>query len=277
MFKKAKDIAPLHPGMADAMGAQLARQGFKTPEAPAVVEEPITEVEPQEIEEATDGHKGRHADKADGDKKKPVVTDVTPEIGLISTNDKAAKSVLTAIKASAKPTAIKASYSEAKAVKEDCDDCECEPCECDEDDSLSEGTITVKSFTGKAPAGIKMKKIGSSSFGGDDVEMSGPDAKIIAYAKKSLGCDSKCKSIADVQKQVSEMYESKCGSHEEVAEDNTNKKSDDGEGLDKVQPKAVKKKFVNRLDKDIDNDGDTDDSDEYLHRRRKAVAKALED
>jgi len=47
--------------------------------------------------------------------------------------------------------------------------------------------------------------------------------------------------------------------------------------LDKVQPKAVKKKFVNRLDKDIDNDGDTDDSDEYLHRRRKAVAKALED
>ena len=59
MFKKAKDIAPLHPGMADAMGAQLARQGFKTPEAPAVVEEPIVQVEPQEIEEATDGHKGR--------------------------------------------------------------------------------------------------------------------------------------------------------------------------------------------------------------------------
>jgi len=58
-------------------------------------------------------------------------------------------------------------------------------------------------------------------------------------------------------------------------EDNTNDKSDDGEGLDKVQPKAVKKKFKDRKDKDIDNDGDTDDSDEYLHKRRKAISKAI--
>ena len=36
-------------------------------------------------------------------------------------------------------------------------------------------------------------------------------------------------------------------------EDNTNDKSDDGDGLDKVQPKAVKKKFADRKDKDIDN------------------------
>jgi len=60
-----------------------------------------------------------------------------------------------------------------------------------------------------------------------------------------------------------------------IAEDNTNDKSDDGEGLDKVQPKAVKKKFKDRKDKDIDNDGDTDSSDEYLHKRRKAISKAL--
>ena len=59
-----------------------------------------------------------------------------------------------------------------------------------------------------------------------------------------------------------------------MAEDNTNKKSDDGEGLDKVQPKAVKKKFDDRKDKDIDNDGDIDSSDEYLHKRRKAISKA---
>ena len=59
-------------------------------------------------------------------------------------------------------------------------------------------------------------------------------------------------------------------------EDNTNDKSDDGEGLDKVQPKAVKKKFADRKDKDIDNDGDVDDSDRFLHKRRKAISKAIE-
>ena len=60
-----------------------------------------------------------------------------------------------------------------------------------------------------------------------------------------------------------------------VNEDNTNDKSDDGEGLDKVQPKAVKKKFKDRKDKDIDNDGDVDDSDKFLHKKRKAISKAI--
>ena len=62
---------------------------------------------------------------------------------------------------------------------------------------------------------------------------------------------------------------------EAYKEDNTNNKSDDGEGMDKVQPKAVKKKFADRKDKDIDNDGDVDSSDKYLHKRRKAISKAV--
>jgi hypothetical protein len=62
-----------------------------------------------------------------------------------------------------------------------------------------------------------------------------------------------------------------------VVETNKNDKSDDGEGLDAVQPKAVKKKFKDRKDKDIDNDGDVDDSDKFLHKRRKAVSKAMKD
>ena len=61
----------------------------------------------------------------------------------------------------------------------------------------------------------------------------------------------------------------------EVDETNKNDKSDDGEGLDAVQKDAVKKKFKDRKDKDIDNDGDTDDSDKYLHNRRKTVTKAV--
>ena len=60
-----------------------------------------------------------------------------------------------------------------------------------------------------------------------------------------------------------------------IKETNKNDKSDDGEGLDAVQPKAVKKKFKDRKDKDIDNDGDVDSSDKYLHKRRKAVSKAI--
>ena len=45
--------------------------------------------------------------------------------------------------------------------------------------------------------------------------------------------------------------------------------------LDAVNPVAVKKKFDDRKDKDIDNDGDTDASDKFLHKKRKAVTKAV--
>ena len=60
--------------------------------------------------------------------------------------------------------------------------------------------------------------------------------------------------------------------HEHVI--NTDKQEVE-EGLDSVNPVAVKKKFKDRKDKDIDNDGDTDSSDEYLHKKRKAISKAM--
>jgi hypothetical protein len=49
------------------------------------------------------------------------------------------------------------------------------------------------------------------------------------------------------------------------------------EAMDPVNKKALKKDFDDRKDKDIDNDGDTDDSDEYLHKRRKAISKAMKE
>ena len=83
--------------------------------------------------------------------------------------------------------------------------------------------------------------------------------------------------MADVNKNIIDAYRSMYESKEEVLDEtNKNDKSDDGEGLDAVQPKAVKKKFDDRKDKDIDNDGDVDSSDKYLHKRRKAVSKAIE-
>lgn len=70
----------------------------------------------------------------------------------------------------------------------------------------------------------------------------------------------------------------KCEDYDEkgqVKETNKNNKSDDGDGMDAVQPKAVKKKFKDRKDKDIDNDGDEDETDKYLHKRRKAISKSI--
>ena len=34
---------------------------------------------------------------------------------------------------------------------------------------------------------------------------------------------------------------------------------------------------VGQADADIDNDGDVDDSDEYLHKRRKAIKKSMKE
>ena len=47
------------------------------------------------------------------------------------------------------------------------------------------------------------------------------------------------------------------------------------EALDPVNKDAVKKKFDDRQDKDIDNDGDTDSTDKYLHKRRAAISKNI--
>ena len=50
------------------------------------------------------------------------------------------------------------------------------------------------------------------------------------------------------------------------------------EALDKVDKKELKKDFDKRAkdgDADIDNDGDEDDSDKFLHKKRKAISKAI--
>jgi len=45
--------------------------------------------------------------------------------------------------------------------------------------------------------------------------------------------------------------------------------------IDPVDKAELKKDHKDRKDKDIDNDGDVDSSDEYLHKRRKVIKKAI--
>ena len=47
------------------------------------------------------------------------------------------------------------------------------------------------------------------------------------------------------------------------------------EALDKHDPEELDNDFKDREDKDIDNDGDSDESDEYLHKKRQAITKAV--
>ena len=56
-----------------------------------------------------------------------------------------------------------------------------------------------------------------------------------------------------------------------------NRYYDIDEALDKVDTDKVEPEddFKDREDKDIDNDGDTDDSDKFLHKKRQAITKAV--
>jgi hypothetical protein len=47
--------------------------------------------------------------------------------------------------------------------------------------------------------------------------------------------------------------------------------------LDPVDKDELKGKHAARDDKDIDNDGDSDESDEYLHKKRKAISKSMKE
>jgi hypothetical protein len=70
----------------------------------------------------------------------------------------------------------------------------------------------------------------------------------------------------DLEAQKAEV-EAVAAPEEEVVEE--------GKKLDPVDKKELKGKLKDREDKDIDNDGDVDDSDKFLHKKRKAVSKAV--
>jgi len=77
------------------------------------------------------------------------------------------------------------------------------------------------------------------------------------------------KQEANVKLERKTYFENKPGSIGDIANKVVS------EDMDPVNKDAVKKKFADRKDKDIDNDGDVDSSDKFLHKRRKAISKAV--
>ena len=113
-------------------------------------------------------------------------------------------------------------------------------------------------------------------------KINGFDAKGLADKVHKAGVEKQIKigngltiELSDQHaKQVKEEVEleEKLSSKEKMARGMYNKK----EELDPVNDKENDKKFKDRKDKDIDNDGDVDSSDEYLHKRRAATDDAID-
>ena len=78
----------------------------------------------------------------------------------------------------------------------------------EETEVVVEGKLMVKDFTGPdggGPShkkfGLKLKVLGSGRYGGDDVELSGPDKNLMKFAVAALGV-IKPKNLKDTQKQI---------------------------------------------------------------------------
>lgn len=124
---------------------------------------------------------------------------------------------------------------------------------------LNEATLKVSNFTGKIAdkAGFKMKKVGNSNPGAS-VVFTGDEKAIVSYAKKYLGAEGD--KISDFQ---SDLIGGPGCQFEEVDLEEAKKKEEE-----KLDP-------VGKEDDDVDNDGDSDDTDAYLKKKRAAIAKTL--
>jgi hypothetical protein len=142
-------------------------------------------------------------------------------------------------------------------------------------DSLQEESLDEAFVKWQVKVGAKVWR-GTARNAGEAVKKARPSMGNLDLSKASVTRIDEEKVEENTMTLEEAVMLSVFGEAKKVKEDNTNDKSDDGEGMDKVQPKALKKKFKDRKDKDIDNDGDTDDSDEYLHNKRKAVSKAID-
>jgi hypothetical protein len=102
-------------------------------------------------------------------------------------------------------------------------------------------------------------------------------AKATASSEKGKAAVTLPKAPWDKKKDESLDYNPAKGEYNQPKGKEVGKRVGTREAMDPVNHKALKGKHKDRDDTDIDNDGDTDSSDEYLHKRRKAISKNVKD
>lgn len=105
---------------------------------------------------------------------------------------------------------------------------------------------------------------------GNYVKVEGDVAHVVTKEGKALRSFSRSDYGTSFKKEAYNYLNTK---NEEV--EATEETIEEKKKLDKVDPKELKGTHADREDGDIDNDGDEDESDEYLHKKRKAVKKAM--
>ena len=161
---------------------------------------------------------------------------------------------------------------------------------------LNEASLKVSNFTGKIAdkAGFKMKKVGDCNPGAS-VVLTGDEKAIVSYAKKYLGAEGD--KISDFQSDLiggpgcqfesADLEEAKEGDICSCCDSKINAEGkcgcDEsckhcGGQHDMTEAKKEEEKLdpVGKADADIDNDGDVDDTDDYLKNRRKKIGKSID-
>jgi len=110
---------------------------------------------------------------------------------------------------------------------------------------------------------------------GEKVKSFDTEAEANAYAKKNHDALMKKEGMTKSADRKPETYrrpDGKMGTRMVPTDKEVVKMK---EAMDAVDKNALKGKHKDRKDKDIDNDGDVDSSDKYLHKRRKAISKSM--
>ena len=180
--------------------------------------------------------------------------------------------------------------SERKCMKkeETCPKCGEDPCVCDDEEDLDEENLEEGPVRDKRSYEAGKKAALAGKKYGDNPMPSGSQAYLDWSKGHNAARARKAGMREDVELDEGSAEDGKAKLSDYVLRTTglgtTNAKGEKivytgkakKEALDPVNDKENDKKFKDRKDKDIDNDGDVDSSDEYLHKKRAATDDAID-